>query len=58
MVMRQHVRNQHHAHIQPSYVVASVRTRLEALLATLTDELAGLKAAERLQTITSTMTTA
>ncbi|HEY0735680.1 MAG TPA: hypothetical protein VGD69_12290 [Herpetosiphonaceae bacterium] len=52
------MRNQHHAHIQPSYVVASVRTRLEALLATLTDELAGLKAAERLQTITSTMTTA
>jgi transposase len=65
--MRQQLRNQLHALIQQPYVVASVRARLESLIATLTTELAALdadiaatlvqddawaEAAARLQTIT------
>ncbi len=67
IVVRQQLRNQLHALIQQPYVVASVRARLELLIATLTDELRTLdaeigvtmqqdtawaEAAARLQTIT------
>jgi transposase len=67
LAMRQQLRNQRHALIQQPYVVASVRARLDSLIATLTDELAALDAeiaatlvqdnvwadaAARLQTIT------
>jgi len=67
IAMRQQLRNQRHALIQQPYVVASVRARLESLVATLTTEVAALdreiaatlvqndvwaEAAARLQTIT------
>jgi transposase len=67
IAMRQQLRNQLHALIQQPYVVASVRARLEVLIATLTSELTALdreiaatlvqdtawaEAAARLQTIT------
>jgi transposase len=67
MGMRQQLRNQLHALIQQPYVVASVRARLESLIATLSDDLAAVdaeiaatmqqddawaEAAARLQTIT------
>jgi transposase len=67
IAMRQQLRNQVHALTQQPYVVASVRARLESLIATLSDELAALnaeiaaamqqddawaEAAARLQTIT------
>lgn len=44
LAMRQQLRNQLHALIQQPYVVVSVRARLEALIATLTEELAVLDA--------------
>jgi transposase len=44
IAMRQQLRNQLHALIQQPYVVASVRARLDALIATLTTELAALDA--------------
>ena len=67
ITMRQQLRNQLHALVQQPYVVASVRQRLDALITTLTNELAALdaeiaatlvqddawaEAAARLQTIT------
>lgn len=67
ITMRQQLRNQLHALVHQPYVVASVQARLEALIATLTDDLAAVDAeivaamqqdaawaaaAARLQTIT------
>ena len=67
ITMRQQLRNQLHALVHQPYVVASVRARLESLIATLTDDLAAVdveiaaamqqdaawaEAAVRLQTIT------
>ncbi len=67
IAMRQQLRNQRHALVQQPYVVASVRARLDALIATLTTEVVALdreiaatlvqddawaEAAARLQTIT------
>jgi len=44
VAMRQQLRNQRHALVQQPYVVASVQARLDALIATLTTELAALDA--------------
>jgi|SRR5947199_6062538 len=44
IVVRQRVRNQLHALVQGPVVVASVRERMEALLATLADQLAAVEA--------------
>ena len=44
ITMRQQVRNQRHALLQQAYVVASVQARLDALIATLTTEIADVEA--------------
>ena len=42
--LRQQVRNQHHALLQQPTVIAAVRARMEALIATLSDQIAAVEA--------------